>query len=66
MLLYLKSQVLNHLPGLPVTLAGCGQVAGDEDGVGWIQGQRLELPQMVLPASGNPDFLRRAEQPHQA
>ena len=66
MLLYLESHVLNHLPGLLVALAWRGQVAGDEERVGWIQGQGLELPQMVLSAAGNPDFLRRAKHPHQA
>jgi hypothetical protein len=38
----LKPQILDHPPDFRGRLAWCGEVAVHEDGVGWVEGQRLE------------------------
>ncbi len=54
---YLKSKIFDHSVGICGHLAGCRQVAVDEDGIGWIEAQRLKRPQIELSPARNADFL---------
>ena len=38
----LEAQILDHAPDFGSRLAWCREVAVHEDGVGWIEGERLE------------------------
>ena len=38
----LEAEILDHAPDFGGRLAWCREVAVHEDGVGWIEGQRLE------------------------
>lgn len=38
----LEAEILDHAPDFGGWLAWCGEVAVHEDGVGWIECQRLE------------------------
>ena len=52
----LEAQILNHAPDFWGRLAWCCEVASHEDGVGWIERQRLETAQIVFAASGHTEF----------
>lgn len=52
----LKAEVFDHAPDFGGWLAWCREVAVHEDGVGWIEGERLKAAEIVFAASGNADF----------
>ena len=54
--LYLESEILDHAPDLWGRLAWCGEVAVHEDGVGWIERQRLEAAEVMFTATGHAEF----------
>lgn len=62
----LKAEVLDHAPDFGGRLAWCCEVAVYEDGVGWIEGQRLEAAQVMFAASGNAKFGARMEETEEA
>jgi hypothetical protein len=37
-------------------LARCCEVAVHEDGIGWIEGERLKAAEIVFPPAGDTDF----------
>src|SRR2546430_11080991 len=45
-----KSQVGDHFPGFRRSLAGGGEVAADAQGIGYVEGQRLDGPVVELPS----------------
>ena|SRR5437660_8267236 len=66
MFLNLKTEILNHLPGILVVLSGGGQIAGNEDRVRRVQGQRLQRTQIDFATCGDANLLVRIEETHQA
>jgi hypothetical protein len=62
----LEAQILDHAPDFGGRLARCREVAVHEDGVGWIERQRLETAQVVFAAAGDADFGARMEETEEA
>ena len=62
----LEAEILDHAPDLGGRLTRCREVSVHEDGVGWIEGQRLEAAQIVFAASGNADFCAWVQEPEEA
>ena len=62
----LEAEVLDHAPDLRGWLAWCREVAVHEDGVGWIECQRLEAAQIVFAATCNAKFCAWVQEPEEA
>lgn len=62
----LKAEVFDHVPDFWGWLARCREVAVYEDGVGWIEGERLKAAEIVFAASGNADFGARVKKTEEA
>ena len=58
----LEAQIFDHPPDFWGRLARCREVAVYEDGVGWIERQRLETTQIMFAAAGDADFGMRVEE----
>ena len=59
---YLESQILNHAPDFRGRLAWCRKVPVHEDGVGWVERERLEAAEIVFPSTGDAEFSVRVEE----
>ena len=57
----LEAQILDHAPDLGCRLAWCREVPVHEDGVGWVERERLEAAEVVFPSSGDAEFSVRVE-----
>ena len=62
----LEAQIFDHPPDFWGRLAWCREVAVHKDGVGWIEGERLETAQIVFAASGYAEFGAGVEKPEEA
>ena len=62
----LEAEIFNHTPDFWGWLAGCCEVAVYEDGVGWVEGQRLEASQIMFAASCNAKFGAWVEETEEA
>ena len=51
-----EAEVLDHAPDFWGRLAWCCEVAVHEDGIGWIEGERLKAAEIVFPPAGDTDF----------
>ena len=61
----LKAEIFDHAPDFGGRLAWCREVAVHEDGVGWIEGERLKAAEVVFPPAGDADFgawVKKAEE----
>src|SRR5690242_6112880 len=61
-----ETEVFDHPPDLRCWSAWGGQIAVDEDRVGWVEGQRLEAAEIVFAASGDADFCTRVKEAEEA
>lgn len=62
----LEAEVFDHAPDFGGWLAWCREVTVYEDGVGWIEGERLEGSEIMFAASGNAKFSTRVEETEEA
>ena len=62
----LEAQILDHAPDFGSRLAWCREVAVHEDGVGWIEGERLETAQIVFASAGDTEFGARVQKAEEA
>jgi len=58
----LEAEVLDHAPDLRGWLAWCREVAVHEDGVGWVERERLEAAEIVFPSACDAEFSVRVEE----
>ena len=61
----LEAEILNHAPDFWGRLAWCREVAVHEDGVGWIEGERLETAQIVFASASDTEFGAGVEKPEE-
>ena len=57
----LEAQILDHAPDFGCRLAWCREVPVHEDGVGWVERERLEAAEVVFPSYGDAEFSVRVE-----
>jgi hypothetical protein len=62
----LEAQIFDHAPDFWGRLAWGREIAVHEDGVCWIERQRLEAAQIVFAASGNAEFGAWVQEPEEA
>ena len=62
----LEAQVFDHAPDFGGRLAWCREVAVHEDGVSWIESERLQTAEIIFAATGNADFGARVQEPEEA
>jgi len=53
---YLESQILNHAPDFWGRLAWCREIPVHENGVGWVERERLEAAEIVFPSACDAEF----------
>ena len=52
----LEAQILDHAPDFGCRLAWCREVPVHEDGVGWVERERLEAAEIVFASAGDAEF----------
>ena len=62
---YLETQILDHAPDFGGRLAWCREIAVHEDGVGWVERERLEAAEVVFPPAGDANFSMWVQEPEE-